>query len=118
MVLFHKKEPRFISAKCPECQGGLELDANFETAVCQSCGMQCIVENVIKKESKKATSLDKIITFVNHRQDLRRKDNIEKQLRKNEEKKKNEDTIKKYWWIWALVMAGLFVFMGIMSYLE
>lgn len=88
-----KRKIEFVSAICPECGGNLELDATLETAYCQYCGAMCIVKNAQKK--KKETSLDKVIGFVERQQDLRRKDRVEIQKRKDEEKRKAEEEQKK-----------------------
>lgn len=75
MALFNRN-PKFISAKCPECNGNLILDSNIETATCSKCGNHCIVQNLQKNRNK--NSLDKVIGFVERQQNLKRKDKIEK----------------------------------------
>lgn len=75
MALFNRK-PKFLSAKCPECNGNLILDSNMETATCSKCGNQCIVQNLQKNRNK--NSLDKVIGFVERQQNLKRKDKLEK----------------------------------------
>ena len=54
MLWFKKKTPEFHAAKCPICNGNLELDTSMEIAFCKDCGAQCIVEN-LKQNKKKAT---------------------------------------------------------------
>ena len=112
-----KRKIKFISATCPKCQGNLELDANLETAFCQYCGAQCIVENARRKE-KKQTGLETIISFVERQQDLRRQDKREKQRREEEEERKNREELKRTWWIYALVMLGIFALIALMGVLE
>ena len=76
MKIFNK-EPKFIIAQCPKCGGSLELDTNYETAYCQNCGMQYIVQNVDKKKKPKRTNFEMIMDFVERERDLKRKDKIE-----------------------------------------
>lgn len=113
-----KKEPKFVAAICPQCGGNLEMDSTLQTAFCQSCGAHCLMENVKKQKQKNPTAMQSIIGFVERQQELRRKDKAEKRQREEEEKKKHEAQIKKYWWIYALVMVGLFAFIAVMAILE
>ena len=115
MGLF-KKQIKFVSAICPECNGHLELDSNMETAFCQNCGTQCIIENKPKK--KRESKLETVIGFVERQQSLRRKDKQEKQRRKEEEERKEKERIKKFWWIYLLVIGGLFMLLLIIGLLE
>ena len=96
-----KKQIKFVSALCPECKGNLKLDANLETAFCQYCGAQCIVENAHKK-TKKRNNLETVLDFIERQQSLRRQDKIEKQKRKDEAERKEKEDFKKTWWIYAL----------------
>ena len=112
MKLFKSKKPEFIAAICPECGGKLELDDNFETAFCTECGAHCIVENVVKKSKlKKQTNLDKIIGYIERRQDLRRKDRAERVARQ-------ERQLKKTWFIYIVVLIIIFAFAYVMAALE
>ncbi len=95
-----KRKIKFVSAICPKCGGNLELDSTLETAYCQYCGSQCIVENAVRK--KKETSLDKVIAFIERQQDLKRKDRVIKQKQLEVEKRKSEEWLKKYWWIFPI----------------
>lgn len=127
MGLFTRKI-KFISAVCPNCKGNLELDANLETAFCQYCGAQCIVQNAPKKQ-RKQTKLEIVLDFVERQQTLRRKDKQE-ELRKRElleeqqererkaEEQKQREFLKKYWWVYALVIAGIFTLCIVMAILE
>ena len=114
---FLKKQVNFISANCPECNGHLELDANLETAFCQHCGAQCIVENAPKKV-KKQSRLETVLGFVERQQALRRQDKQEKQRKIEEEKHRQKEHFKKYWWAYALLGVGLVAFFIVMSVLE
>ena len=62
--------------------------------------------------------MQSIIGFVERQQELRRKDKAEKRQREEAEKKKHDEQIKKYLWIYALVMVGLFAFIAVMAILE
>ena len=101
MSLF-KKQIKFISAICPECKGHLELDANLETAFCQYCGAQCIVENAPKK-AKKQEKLEIVLDFFERQQTLRRQDKQERQRRIDEEERKRKEHLKKFGWLYGLV---------------
>ena len=115
MGLF-KRKITFVSAKCPECGGNLELDSNMATAICQNCGAQCIVENKPKK--KRATGLETVIGFVERQQTLRRKDKQEKQRKKEEEERLERERMEKTWWIYLLVIGGFFFMLMIMAAIE
>lgn len=116
MNLFSKKV-KFISAICPECNGHLELDSNLETAFCQYCGAQCIVENAPKK-ARKQGNLEMILGFWERQQALRRQDKQEKQRRVAEDEEKKKAHIKKYWWVYALIGVAFFAFVVTMAILE
>ena len=81
MKLFNR-EPKFIIAQCPKCGGPLELDTNYETAHCQDCGMQYIVQNVDKKKKQKKTNFEMVMDFVERERDLKRKDKVERDKQK------------------------------------
>ena len=112
-----KKQVKFVSAICPECKGHLELDSRLETAFCQYCGAQCIVENAPKRQ-KKQGKLETVLAFLERQQALRRQDKQEKLKRAEEEQRKMEEADNKkreffikYWWIlfiipilWALLV--------------
>ena len=102
MNIFNK-QPKFIAATCPKCGGRLELDADFEVAICADCGFQSIIQNAKKKKIRK-TPLDKVIGFVERQQSIIRQDAQEKQ-RIEQEKQNKKDEIKhqkkeerKLWW--------------------
>ena len=116
MSIFNK-QPKFVAATCPKCGGVLELDASFEVAYCSECGTQCIIQNFKKKKIKR-TPLDKVIGFVERQQQIKRQDRIEKIQKEEEEQRKAEEWLKKYWWIFIITLLSLFIFIGIMSYLE
>jgi len=97
-----KKQVKFVSAICPECKGHLELDSKLETAFCQYCGAQCIVQNAPKPQ-KKQSRLETVLAFIERQQDLRRQDKQEKQRKLDEEKHQKEEYLKKYWWIYILI---------------
>ena len=91
MVIFDKN-PKFIITQCLKCEGPLELDTNFETAHCQNCGMQYLVQNVNKKKKAKRTKFEMIMDFVERERDLKRKDKVEQDKRKeiiDKENRKN-----------------------------
>lgn len=93
MKLFNR-EPKFIIAQCPKCGGPLELDTNYETAHCQDCGMQYIVQNVDKKKKQKRTNLEMIMDFVERERDLKRKDRVERdKIKQVEDKQTRKDSI-------------------------
>lgn len=115
MSLF-KKQLKFVSAICPECKGHLELDANLETAFCQYCGAQCIVENAPKKQ-KKQTKLEAVLDFFERQQALRRQDKQERQRRIDEEERKRTEHLKKFWWIYVLIFISTLCFLTILSLL-
>ena len=115
MNLF-KKQVKFVSAICPECKGHLELDANLETAFCQYCGAQCIVENAPKKQ-KKQTKLETVLDFFERQQALRRQDKQERQRRIDEEERKRIEHLKKFWWIYGLIFIFTLGFLMILSLL-
>ena len=116
MGLF-RKQIKFVSAICPECNGHLELDSNLETAFCQYCGAQCIVENAPKRQ-KKQGKLETVLGFWERQQALRRQDKQEKQRRIEEQEREKKEHIKKYWWAYAIFMVVLFAFIMTMSILE
>ena len=122
------KKIKFISAVCPNCKGNLELDANLETAFCQYCGAQCIVENAPKKQ-RKQTKLEIVLDFVERQQSLRRKDKQDEQrkreyaIEKRERERKAEEErqrklLKKYWWVYTLIFVGVITLCIVMSILE
>ena len=115
MNLF-KKQVKFVSAICPECKGHLELDANLETAFCQYCGAQCIVENAPKKQ-KKQTKLETLLDFVERQQALRRQDKQERQRKIDEEERKRTEHLNKFWWIYVLIFVATLGFLMILSLL-
>jgi DNA-directed RNA polymerase subunit RPC12/RpoP len=111
MGIFNKKKIKFVSAICPECNGHLELDANLETAFCQYCGAQCIVENAPSKKPKQ-NNLERVLDFVERQQSLRRQDRQERERRKREEEIKRKEELKKTWWIYFSIMVG-FIALGL-----
>ena len=113
MGIFSKKI-KFVSAICPECNGHLALDARLETAFCQYCGAQCIIEHAPKK-SKRHGKLELVLDFVERQQALRRSDRQEKEKLKREEKEKERETPKKNLWILAIVFGVIFAFTMIMA---
>ena len=112
-----KKKVNFIAAICPKCNGHLELDSKMETAFCQYCGTQCVVENAPKKK-KKHGKLEMVLDFFERQQNLRRQDKQEQQRRLEEEQRKHKEEVKRYWWVYVLVLIGIFGFLMIMSILE
>ena len=117
MGIFNRKKIQFISAICPECKGHLELDANLETAFCQYCGAQCIVENAPQKKPKE-NNLERVLGFVERQQAIRRQDRQERERRKREEEIKQKEELKKTWWIYLAVMVGLIALCIVMAILE
>ena len=119
-----KKDIKLVVRKCPECKSQLEV--GFKQGKCKACGSSIDyyeVEQVTQKEEKK-TSLDKIIGFVERREEIKRQDRLEKERREEEkileEKRKEEELLlekkkkkeektkkvkehfKKYWWIYTI----------------
>ena len=113
MGIFSKKI-KFVSAICPECNGHLALDARLETAFCQYCGAQCIIEHAPKK-SKRHGKLELVLDFVERQQALHRSDRREKEKIKREEKEKEREHEKKNMWIAVLVFGIIIVFSMIMA---
>ena len=111
-----KKQVKFVSAICPECKGHLELDSNLETAFCQYCGAQCIVENAPKIE-KKQDKLGRVLDFVERQQSLRRQDKQERQRRIDEEDRRRNEHLKKYWWVYTVIGATFFAMLFLMAIL-
>ena len=109
-----KKQVKFVSAICPKCNGSLELDADLETAFCQYCGTQCIVENAPKKKTKQS-NLETIVGFLERRQNLRRQDRREKQRKLEEEERQQKEHLKKYWWIYVLCFVAYMTIMIILA---
>ena len=116
MKLF-QKQIKFVSAICPECKGNLQLDANLETAFCQYCGAQCIVENAPRKE-KKQNKLETVLDFVERQQSLRRQDKREKRRRQEKEDKETKEHFQKNWWKYLVGFISLFTFIFILAILE
>lgn len=116
MSLF-KKQIKFVSAICPECKGHLELDANLETAFCQYCGAQCIVENAPKKE-KKQNKLETVFDFIERQQSLIRQDKQERQRRIEKAEQKKSEHLQKYWWVYVIIGVAFFAFIATMAILE
>ena len=112
-----KQKTNFISAKCPECGGALNLHTNLETAVCQKCGMQCIIENTPKRSNSK-NNLETILNFVEHQQNIRKQEKQENATKANEQEIKREQFIKKYGLAYALFMFVLFALVIVMTILE
>ena len=116
MDLF-KKRIKFVSAICPDCNGHLELDSTLETAFCQYCGAQCIVENAPKK-SKKPSQLEIVLAFVERQQSLHRQDKQERQRRIIKEEEKRNEHLKKYWWVYTIIIFSLFSLLLLLSILQ
>lgn len=112
-----KKKIKFVSAICPQCSGHLELDSKLETAFCQYCGAQCIVENADKKREKQG-NLETVLGFIERQQALRRQDKQERQRRIDEEEHRQKEHIKKYWWVYALVGFAFVSLMVVLAILE
>ena len=112
-----KRKTKFVAAICPECKGHLELDSNLQTAFCQYCGAQCIVENAPKKE-KKQTKLETVLDFFERQQNLHRQDKQERQRRIEEEKRKEEEHLKKYWIVYVLILFSIFALLFTFAFLE
>ncbi len=112
-----KKQIKFISAICPECKGHLRIDSNLETAFCQYCGAQCIVENAQKK-TKKQSKFELLLDFIERQQTLRREEKREQQRRVEREEQKNKEHIQKHWWKYLLGLIGFFAFLFLMVILE
>ena len=111
------KEIKFVSAICPRCKGNLRLDSNLETAFCQYCGAQCIVENVQKK-MKKESKLEIVLDFVERQQALYNQDKREQRQKQAEAERKQTEKLRKSWWIYALIFVGLFTLLIVMGILE
>ena len=112
-----KKQIKFVSATCPECNGHLQLDTNLKTAYCQYCGAQCIVENVHKKEHKEG-NLEIMINFFERQQLLHHKIKNERFFRKKEEERRRIEYLKKFWWAYLLGFFGFFALLVTMIILE
>ncbi len=111
------KEIKFVSAVCPRCKGNLRLDSNLETAFCQYCGTQCIVENAQKK-AKKESKLEIVLDFVERQQALYSQDKREQRRKQAEEERKQTEKLRKSWWKYALVFIGLFALLILIGILE
>ena len=109
-----KKQIKFVAAVCPNCKGNLQLDANLETAFCQYCGAQCIVENTRKKH-KKQNALELLLDFIERQQDLRRQDKRERERKIEEQAQQQNQHLKKYGWIYALTAITTFVLLFIIA---
>ena len=119
-----KKDIKLVVRECPKC--GSQLGVGFKEGICKACGSSIDyyeVEQVTPKEEKK-TSLDKIIGFVERREEVKRQDRLDKERREEErilEEKRKEEAIllekkkkkeerakkvkehfKKYWWIYVI----------------
>ena len=117
MGLFNKKKVEFIPAICPKCNCNLEADSNFEVAYCPACGLRCIInENLGKKQ--KQSNFDKMISFVERQQNIKREEKKLKQEKLEKQEEENKLFWKKYWWMFLLGFVLLFVFVMIMSILE
>ena len=111
-----KRKISFISAICPECKGNLQLDSNLETAFCQYCGAQCIVENTPKRSSK--SKLETILSFIERQQSIRRCDKQTRQKKIEESEAKKAEHLKTYAWAYILLLICLFAFSIAMAILE
>lgn len=107
-----KREPKFIIAACPKCNGPLELDTNYETAHCKECGMQYIVQNVDKKKRQNSGKFEMLMDFIEKERDLRRKDKVEKDKVKQEQKIKEDKNSKV-----ILIVLGITIFVIIVTIL-
>ena len=59
-----------------------------------------------------------VVDYVERRQNPHRADKREKEKKKEEEQKKAEEAIKRYWWVYRLVLFGLFAILITMGILE
>ena len=112
-----KKQVKFVSAICPECKGALELDSNLEVAYCKQCGVSCII-NGAQKKTKNQNGLESILNFIERQQSIKRQEKNERQKKAEEEENKRKELIKRYWWVYVLVLAGIFAIVITMSILE
>lgn len=119
-----KKDIKLVVRECPKCKS--QLGVGFKEGICKACGSAIDyyeIEQISQKQEKK-TPLDKIIGFVERREEIKRQDRLEKERREEEkileEKRKEEELLlekkkkkeektkkikehfKKYWWIYTI----------------
>lgn len=103
---------KMMPVNCTQCGGPVEVDAQKVNHICQYCGSQIIVER------EKISPVESVLGFVKDQQ--KRIDDIKKEKLENERKKREDADkfLKKYWWVYALVMLISFGYIGVMAYQE
>jgi DNA-directed RNA polymerase subunit RPC12/RpoP len=119
MINDERKNPKMMPAICPQCGGQVEVDAQRENAFCLYCGMKFIVEKAIHTYHVQHATVEHVesININNTKESLfsfliyqqKRKDEKEKEKKEEERKQKEESDkfIKKYWWVYLLIMSIL-----------
>ncbi len=117
MSLFNNKKIEFIPAICPNCKCNLEIDSNFEVAYCTTCGLRCIINDKLGKKQKQ-TNLDKVISFVERQQNIKRELKRQEEIKQEKENEENKLFWKKYGWLLIVFLIILFIFIFIMAIIE
>lgn len=117
MNIFKNKKVDFIPAICPNCKCNLEIDSNFEVAYCNTCGLRCIISDRLNKKQKQ-TNLDKVISFVERQQNIKRETKRQEEIKQEKLDEENKLFWKKYGWLLIVFLIVLFIFIFIMAILE
>lgn len=117
MNIFKNKKVDFIPAICPNCKCNLEIDSNFEVAYCTTCGLRCIISDRLNKKQKQ-TNLDKVISFVERQQNIKREIKRQEEIKQEKLDEENKQFWKKYGWLLIVFLIVLFIFIFIIDILE
>lgn len=117
MKLFNNKNVEFIPAFCPNCKCNLEIDSNFEVAYCSFCGLRCIINDRLNKKQKQ-NNLDKVISFVERQQNIKREIKRQEEIKLEKQDEENKMFWKKYGYLLIVFLIMLFIFIFIMAYYE
>ncbi|MCX6083300.1 MAG: hypothetical protein NTW32_27545 [Chloroflexi bacterium] len=107
---------KMTPVNCTHCGGPVGMDAQRANHICQYCGSQIIVER------EKISPVESVLGFVKDQQ--KRIDDIKKEKLENErkarekaekEREEAEKSLKKYWWVYVLVMLIIFGYSKVME---
>jgi len=103
------RNTKMMRVNCTQCGAPVEVDSQRANHICQYCGSQIIVER------EKISPVKSVLDFVTDQQ--KRMDDIKKEKLENErrEREKAEKALKKYWWVYALVMLIIFGYSIVME---
>ena len=110
--LLQKKKTTVTKIACAHCGAPLTPVPFEDYAECPYCGNKCLLEK------RKAGAVASVIGFVEKQQRTRFALKEAERKRQEEELEKSREQFRKYWWVYALIVAGIIAFFAIMATTE